>query len=58
MPTTATLIIGHVASGLVPLDWLPAVLGLNLLLLPLNTVRPVRMSKPASTTGHRKRKVS
>jgi hypothetical protein len=39
MPTTATLIIGHVASGLVPLDWLPAVLGLNLLLLPLNTVR-------------------
>jgi hypothetical protein len=56
MPTTATL-IGYVASGLVLLDWLPPVLGLNLLLLPLNAVRLMRMSKPAPATGHRKRKV-
>ena len=55
MPTTATL-IGYVASGLVLLDWLPPVLGLNLLLLPLNAVRLMRMSKPAPS--HRKRKVS
>jgi hypothetical protein len=58
MPTTATL-IGYVASGLVLLDWLlPPVLGLNRLLLPVNTVRLMRMSKPAPATGHRKRKVS
>jgi hypothetical protein len=50
MPTTATL-IGYIASGLVLLDWLPPVLSLNLLLLPLNAVRLMRM-------GHRKRKVS
>jgi uncharacterized membrane protein len=57
MPPTAT-IIGYVASGLVLLDWLPLVLGLNLPLLPLNPVRLMRMSKPAPATGHRKRKVS
>jgi hypothetical protein len=57
MPTTATL-IGYVASGLVLLDWLPPVLGLNLLLLPLNAVRLMRMRKPAPATGHRKRKLS
>jgi hypothetical protein len=57
MPTTATL-IGYVASGLVLLDWLPPVLGLNLLLLPLYAVRLMRMSKPAPATGHWKRKVS
>ena len=57
MPTTATL-IGYIASGLVLLDWLPPVLSLNLLLLPLNAVRLMRMSKPAPATGHRKRKVS
>jgi hypothetical protein len=56
MPTTAAL-IGYVASGLVLLDWLPPVLGLNRLLLPLNTVRLMRI-KPAPATGHRKRKVS
>ena len=52
MPTTATL-IGYVASGLVLLDWLPPVLGLNRLLLPVNAVRLMRMSKPAPATGHR-----
>jgi hypothetical protein len=57
MPTIATL-IGYVASGLVLLDWLPPVLGLNLVLLPLNAVRLMRMSNPAPATGHRKRKVS
>jgi hypothetical protein len=57
MPTTATL-IGYIASGLVLLDWLPPVLSLNLLLLRLNAVRLMRMSKPAPATGHRKRKVS
>jgi hypothetical protein len=36
MPTIATL-IGYVASGLVLLDWLPPVLGLNLLLLTLGS---------------------
>jgi hypothetical protein len=36
MPTTATL-IGYVAFGLVLLDWLPPVLGLNLLLLPMRS---------------------
>src|SRR5436190_3977367 len=52
MPTTATL-IGCVVSGLVLLDWLPPVLGLNLLLLLLNAVRLMRMSKraPATVTG-------
>jgi hypothetical protein len=53
MPTTATL-VGYVASGLVLLDWLPPVLSLNLLLLPLNAVRLMRMSKPAPATGHRR----
>jgi hypothetical protein len=34
--------------------WRPPVLGLQLLLLPLNTIRLTRMSKTASLTEHSK----
>src|SRR4029450_8626053 len=47
-------LIGYVASGLVLLDWLPPVLGLNLLVLPLHAVRLVRRRKPGPATRHTK----